>query len=165
MQADVVKSERGVEIAENTAKASIEKSKGEKESAILTASGNAEAVKLNAGAKAEATKLNAAADSEQIEKVGMAQAKVILEQGKSKAAAYKLEVEAMGQENFGKIKVIEQIAAHNIKLIPDNIIMGGGAEGGSLLNSFLGIAALEKVTGQKFTELKNTVKEKDTPSN
>lgn len=164
MQKEVVSSERGVEIAENNAKAAVKKSEGEKFSAILMATGKAEAVKLEAGAKAEATKVNAAADAQAkevigeadgkaIEATGLAEAKVILEKGKSTAEGYKLQVEAMGQKNFGMVKVIENIAANDVKLIPDNLVISGGSGGTNLLDSFLGLGILKHVTGKDFTDL------------
>lgn len=140
MQAKVVESERNVDIEKNIANGKIEGAKGSKESAILTAQG-----------KAEATKVNADADSEAITKVGNAEAGVILAKGTAKATAYDLEVKAMGEGNFGRIKVIEQIAQHGIKLIPENIIVGGG-EGGNLVENFLGISMIEKLTGKSFSK-------------
>ena len=130
----------------------IKEAEGSKQAAILTAEGGAAAVKLQAGGKAEATKVNAAADSEAIQKVGAAEAEIILAKGTSTAEAYKLEVAAMGREVFGQIRVIDKIAASNLKFIPDNLVMGGGAgEGSNLVNGLFGIALLEKLSGRSFT--------------
>ena len=119
--------------------------------AILTAEGQATAVKLEAGGKAEATKVNASADSEAISKVGSAEAAIILAKGTSTAEAYKLEVDAMGREVFGQIRVIDKIASNNLKLIPENLVIGGGGgEGGGMVNGLFGIALLEKLTGRSF---------------
>lgn len=166
MQPKVVESERNVEIAKNTAESAVKKAGGEKESAILMATGKAEAVKLEAAANAEATKVNADADAQKILKVGGAEADVILKKGTSTAEAYKLEVAAMGQDNFGKIKVIEQIALHGVKLIPENIIVGGGEGSGGLMENFLALSMMEKLTGRSFktvsvTEEKTEEKKKE----
>jgi len=152
MQPKVVESERNVEIQKNLAEGRIKEAEGSKQAAILTAEGGAAAVKLEAGGKAEATKVNAAADSEAIMKVGSAEAEIILAKGTSTAEAYKLEVAAMGREVFGQIRVIDKIAASNLKFIPDNLVMGGGgAEGGNLVNGLFGIALLEKLSGRSFS--------------
>lgn len=149
MQTKVVESERNVEIQKNIAEGKVKEAEGSKKAAVLNAEGKAEAMKLEAGGRAEATKVNAEADSIAVTKVGNAEAEIILAKGKSTAEAYKLEVAAMGEGNFGKIKVIEQIAQHGIKLIPENIIVGGG-EGGNLVENFLGISMIEKLTGRHF---------------
>lgn len=152
MQPKVVESERNVEIQKNLAEGRIKEAEGSKQAAILTAEGQAAAVKLEAGGKAEATKVNAAADSEAILKVGSAEAEIILAKGTSTAEAYKLEVAAMGRDVFGQIRVIDKIAAANLKFIPDNLVVGGGGgEGGnSLVNGLFGIALLEKLSGRSF---------------
>ncbi|MEI8223500.1 MAG: SPFH domain-containing protein [bacterium] len=162
-QADVVKSERDVEIQKNIAAGKVEAATGAKEAAVLDATGKAEArklsataeaeaVKVTANANAEATKVNAIADAEAKEKVGLAEAKVILEKGKSTAEAYKLEVGAMGQENFGRINALKEIKDLKLKLVPDVLIVGGG-EGGGSIDNFMKLNLLEKVTGKDFLEL------------
>jgi uncharacterized membrane protein YqiK len=152
MQPKVVESERNVEIQKNLAEGRIKEAEGSKQAAILTAEGQAAAVKLQASGKAEATRVNAAADSEAIQKVGSAEAEIILAKGTSTAEAYKLEVAAMGREVFGQIRVIDRIAASNLKFIPENLVIGGGAggEGNGMMNGLFGIALLEKLSGRAF---------------
>jgi uncharacterized membrane protein YqiK len=140
MQKQVVESERGVEISKNLADASIRKAEGE-----------SEAVKLQAAANAEAIKYKAGADAEAIEKTGNAEAGIILEKGKSTAESYKLQVDAMGTDNFGQLKIIEQIAQNNMKLIPETLIAGGGGSGSGNLENMMGVLLLEKLTGKKYT--------------
>lgn len=166
MQADVVKSERQVEIEKNIADGKVRSATGAKEAAILDATGKAEArklqaiaeaeaVKVTAGANAEATKLNAEADAEAKKKVGLAEAEVILEKGKSVATAYELEVKAMGPENFGRINSLKEIKELKLKLVPDVLIMGGSGEGGGVDN-FIKLSLIEKVTGKNFLDLANS---------
>jgi uncharacterized membrane protein YqiK len=172
MQADVVRSERQVEIEKNIAEGKVKTASGAKEAAILDATGKAEAKKLQANAdaeavkvtaiaNAEATKVNAEADAEAKEKVGFADAKVILEKGKSTAEAYKLEVQAMGEGNFGRINSLKEIKELKLKLVPDVLIMGGGESGGNSIDNFMKLSLLEKVTGEDFLDLvSKTQKEK-----
>ena len=172
MQPKVVESERNVEIQKNVAEGKVREAEGSKSAAILHASGNAEANKLQASGNAEANKLQAAGESEAIKlksiaqaeatrvtaiataeatsKIGNAEAEVILAKGKSNAEAYKLEVDAMGKDVFGQIRVIEKIAASNLKFIPENLIIGGSGSSDNM-SSFFGISLLEKLTGKPFT--------------
>lgn len=146
MQKEVVTSERGVEIAKNIAQSEVEKSTGEKQSMILTATGKAESLKLEANAQAEATKVTAVADAEKIEKIGLAEAKIILEKGKSTAESYKLEVNAMGQEGFVRVRVMDQLTKLQLKLVPETLIMGGNGSDGGAMGQLISMALLEKVT-------------------
>ena len=150
----VVESECNVEIQKNVAESKVKEAEGSKAAAILQATGEAEAIKLRANAQAEATKVTAIAESEATSKIGNAEAEVILSKGKSTAEAYRLEVQAMGQDVFGQIRVVEKIATGTLKLIPDNLIIGGGGGGagaGGLMNGFFGISLIEKLTGRSFT--------------
>jgi uncharacterized membrane protein YqiK len=152
MQTEVVKSERNVEIARNVADGKVNEATGARQAAILHAEGAAEAVKITAAANAEATKVNAEANAEAITKVGNAEAEVILAKGTSTAKAYELEVKAMGEKNFGQIRVVNAIAEKGVKLIPDNLVIGGGGGNGSgdLIGSFLGLRLLEQLSGKPF---------------
>ncbi len=150
MQKDVVKSERGVEISKNLANSEIEKSKGLAEGTKIKAQADATNTEVVAKANATAVKLAASAEAERTSAVGNAEADVILKKGQSTAEAYKLSVEAMGQD-YAKLKMIESIVDGNIKLIPDNIIMGGG-EGSGMVENFLGISMIEKLTGKSFNK-------------
>ncbi|MFA6956257.1 MAG: SPFH domain-containing protein [Thermoanaerobaculia bacterium] len=151
MQVKVVESERNVEIQKNIAEGTVKAAEGSKQAAILHASGAAEAVEITARANAAATKVNAEANAEATTKVGTAEAGVILAKGKSTAEAYKLEVAAMSKEIFGQIRVVEKIAANHLKLIPENLVIGGGSDKGGVMDGFFGVALLEKLTGKPFS--------------
>ncbi|KAA5536368.1 flotillin family protein [Taibaiella lutea] len=158
MQKEIVQAQQSVEIAQRTADAAVKKAEGEATSLKLKvdaeaqatkmrANAEAEATKAFAAAKAEATKLNASADAEQISKTGLAEAEKIMAIGKSTAEAYELQVKAMGDDNFTKFKVTEEIGKNGIKIIPDLLISGnGGTDGG--LNGLLGMQ-LMKMLGDK----------------
>ncbi len=62
--------------------------------------------------------------------------------GKSTAEAYQLQVSAMGEDNFAKYKITEEIGKGNIKVIPDVLISGtNGSEGG--ISGLLGMKLME----------------------
>jgi len=136
MQKEVVKSEQSVNIAERNAAAEVK-----------AAEGRAKAVELDAEAKAKATKLSANAEAERITVTGNAEASKKLAIGKSEAEAYRLAVEAMGEDNFTKFKVTESIGANKIKVIPD-VLIGGGANGGGSLDGLMGLQLMQMMKGQ-----------------
>ncbi len=155
MQREIVKAQQSVEIAERTANASVKKSEGEARSMKLQVGAEAEATKLRAEAEAEATrrraaaeaestKLNADAEAERIAKTGNAEAEKILAIGRSTAEAYELQVKAMGEENFTRFKITEEIAKGHIRIIPDVVINGnGGNSTDGSLSGLLGMKLLE----------------------
>ena len=134
MQREVVKAEQGVMIAERTADAVVKKQKGD-----------SQAVKIAAEADAEATALRAKAESTRIALTGQAESEKILAIGKSNAEAYRLAVEAMGQDNFTTYKMTEEIGKSGIKLMPDLLINGGGSGNGSSIEGLLGLEILSKM--------------------
>jgi uncharacterized membrane protein YqiK len=133
MQKEIVKATQSVEIAERTANAAVKK-----------AEGDATSVKLAVGAEAEAIKLRATAQAEQIKLTGNAEANKILEIGKSTANAYELQVKAMGGDNFTRFKITEELSKGKIKLIPDVLIGGNGANGGAL-EGLLGLQLMKMI--------------------
>ena len=65
-----------------------------------------------------------------------------------------MQVNAMGNEIFGQIQVVEKIATNKLKLIPDVYIGGstgtGSTTGGSESNqSLMSIALLQYLTGRQ----------------
>lgn len=149
MQEALVESEREIEIGDNKAKAAIKTAQGDKEAKVLIAQGQAESVKVVADAQAH-----------KVQKEGLADAEVVLAKGKAQAEAYKLSQEALG-DDYARLQIIEAIAKGNLKIIPENILIGGGSEGG-LINQFLGIEMIEKLTGKPFNK-KEENKFKTTP--
>jgi uncharacterized membrane protein YqiK len=163
MQREIVKAQQSVEIAQRTADAAVKKSEGEAaslklqvnaESEVLKtkASAEAESTKMRAAAQAEATKLNAGAEAERIAKTGNAEAEKILAIGKSTAEAYQLQVSAMGGDNFTRYKIMEEIAQHKMKVIPDIVIGGNGSGAESPITGLLGLQLLDQLKEKKQKE-------------
>jgi len=161
MQKEVVKSERGVEISKNLADSKIKEATGAADSSKIKIKADAENTETLANAEAKAIKVRADANADQITKVGDAEAGVILKKGTSTAETNKLNIAAMGPD-YAKLRMIEELAKGNLKLIPENIIVGGGEGGGSLVQSFLGIKMIEELTGKPFTELKQLAEKHST---
>ncbi len=108
MQADVVKSEQHVRIAERQALSVAETAKGE-----------AAALKLRADAEAGATRARAAAEAEATRAVGSA-----------KAAAYREGVEALGGGAYSAMQLAAVLGENKVKLVPDIAVSGNGGAGG-----------------------------------
>ena len=143
MQAEVVRADQGVQIAERHADASVKKAKGDAESIKISASANAEAIKLKAEADAKKTSL-----------IGQAEADATLAKGKADAESYRLAVEAMGQENFTTFKVTEEIGKNGVKIMPDMLIGGQGGSGGAI-DGLLGLQILDMMGKKVNAEVKD----------
>ena len=160
MQKEIVKAQQNVEIAQRTADSVVKKAEGDANSLVLQvnaeatatkmrANAEAEATKARAGAQAEATKLNASADAERISKTGLAEAEKIMAIGKSTAEAYELQVKAMGDDNFTRYKITEEIGKGQIKVIPDILIgAANGTDGG--INGLMGMKLMEMMDKKKI---------------
>ena len=148
MQGQMVSAQQSVEISQRQAEADVKRSEGA-----------AKALELKAGAEAKAKKLMAEAEAEQIKLTGNAEAQKIEAIGKSTANAYKLQVEAMGEDNFSKFKITEEIGKNGIKIIPEILITGGDNGSNGPISGLLGMELLKQI------QEKNTSKTKKTTGN
>ena len=152
MQEALVESERGIDIADNNAKAAIKKADGEKQASILAAEGHAKTVEIEADAYAHKVKTEGEAEADIIERKGKAEGASIQAKGEAQAAAYKLSQEALG-DDYAHLQMIEAIAKNGMKVVPDFYIGGGSENGGGMLQSFFGLKLMETFTGKPFTEV------------
>lgn len=126
MQAEVVKAERGVEIADKVADAKVKTATGDANSKTINAEADAKVTKLNANADAEATKVKGNATAEITKSIGEAEASVLT-----------LKTKAVGEVVYGQMAIAESLAKNKIKLVPEILITGQNGEGGGLLNALL----------------------------
>lgn len=176
MQKEIVKADQGVLISERIADAAVKKATGEAQGVKIAANAEADRLKVIAAADAEKTKLSANAEAEKVkalanaeaEKIqvtGNAEAQSILAIGKSNAESYRLAVEAMGGDNFSRLKVTEAIGEKKIKVIPDVLITGGGSDGANgPISGLLGLKLLEEVSKKIVTDSTEQKKQDDTNS-
>ena len=118
-QANVVTSQRKVEIAEFDAQSMVKK-----------AGGDAQSRTINATADAQAKTINAAADAEVLKTVGAAEGLKITAVGEAEARVIQLKTDAVGQGNYAVIEVGKALAGSGFKLVPD-VIAGGSGQGGN----------------------------------
>lgn len=164
IQKEIVKADQGVLIANRVADAAVKKAEGEASSVKIQANAEAERVKVTSVAEAERTKLIANAEAEKVkalanaeaEKIavtGNAEAEKILAIGKSSAESYKLAVEAMGGDNFTRLKVTEAIGKDKIKIIPDVLIAGNGSDSpNGPISGLLGLKLMEDLAQKHLRE-------------
>jgi uncharacterized membrane protein YqiK len=121
----------------------------------MRALADAEATKARSAAQAEATRLNAPADAEKISRTGLAETEKSMAIGKSTAEACKLQVKAMGGDNFTRFKITEEIGKGHIKIIPGLVLNGNaGATDGSL-SGLMGLQLLDMLKGNNNRPLQN----------
>lgn len=143
MQGQMVQAQQSVEISQRQAEASVKKSEGDARAVEINAEAQAKAKVLSAEAEAKQKKMLAEAEAFQKEQVGKAEATAIESIGKATAEAYKLQVDAMGSDNFSKFKITEEIGKNRIKIIPEILISGNGDN--SPISGLLGMELLKMV--------------------
>lgn len=123
MQKSLVNADLGVEISKKNANSAIESARG----------------------SGESKKIQADADAYQKEVNGKAEASATLAVGTATAEAYKLAVDAMGNNNFAQFKIIEEVGKNKVNIMPQILIMGGGKDGGDNgpINALLGLEVLK----------------------
>ncbi len=119
MQSEVVRSEQMVAISEKNALAVAETARGEASRVRFAAEAEAHAMRQRAEAQATATRLNGDAEAEATKAIGNA-----------KAEAYREGVAAMGGDGFISVQLATILGQHQVKLVPDIAVQGGGEGGG-----------------------------------
>jgi uncharacterized membrane protein YqiK len=140
IQKQIVQADQGVQIAERNADAAVKKAEGE-----------ATTVKLKASADAERVKLTADAEARRIALTGNAEAEKILAIGKANAESYQLQVDAMGGDNFTRVKIAEIIGRDHGKVMPDILITAGGDDTNGALSGLLGMKLMDELGGKVMT--------------
>ena len=97
--------------------------------------------------QADAQIEHAKGESEQLRLKGVGEANAIQAIGEAKATAYKAGVEAMGQDNYTNVQLMNVIAEHNIRITPDVTVSGSDSGGGNI-----GTALLAKLITDKKAE-------------
>ena len=133
MQGKMVLAQQQVEISQREAEAAVKQSEGEAKSIEIKATASENAKVVTAKAEAESITLTKQAEAVGIEAIG-----------KANAESYKLAVESMGDDNFTKMKITEQIAAGKVRIIPEIQINGSGTNGSNgAIDGLLGLKLLE----------------------
>jgi regulator of protease activity HflC (stomatin/prohibitin superfamily) len=115
-QKDVIDAKLSIDINNDRAEAMVKEADGKRRSVILEAQGTKEATILVADGNSYKSKI----------------------EGDGVAAAYNAQKEAIGQQNVVIIKLIQEIAAGKIQIVPQVLVGGGeGSASGNLFNAWL----------------------------
>ncbi len=126
-QKDVIDAKLSIDINNDMAEARVKEADGNRRSVILQAQGTKESTILMAQGTKESTILVADGNSYK--------SKI---EGDGVAAAYNAQKEAIGQQNVAVIKLIQEIAAGKIQIVPQVLVGGGeGSASGNLFNAWL----------------------------
>ncbi len=115
-QKDVIDAKLSIDINNDRAEARVKEADGNRRSVILQAQGTKESTILVADGNSYKSKI----------------------EGDGVAAAYIAQKEAIGQQNVAIIKLIQEIAAGKIQIVPQVLVGGGdGSASGNLFNAWL----------------------------
>ncbi|OGO35898.1 MAG: hypothetical protein A2147_07215 [Chloroflexi bacterium RBG_16_57_8] len=115
-QKDVIDAKLSIEINNDRAEAKVREADGERRSVILRAQGTKESTILVADGNSYKSRI----------------------EGEGIAAAYNAQKEAIGQQNVAIIKLVQEIAAGKIQIVPQTLVGGGeGGMSGNLFNAWL----------------------------
>lgn len=149
IQGKMVAAQQQVEISQREAEASVKQSEGD-----------AKSIEIKASANANAKIMMAEADAKQITLTKQAEAVGIEAVGKATAESYKLAVQSMGEDNFTKLKVVEEISSGKVRIIPEIQINGGTNNSNSALDGLLGLKLLELNESRASNQVDHETKEK-----
>jgi uncharacterized membrane protein YqiK len=105
----LMKAQVGIEIADHEAKQAQKRAEGE----------------------AARIRTTATAEAERIQRMGDAEAGVIASKGEAQAKAYHDQVTALTAQGVTAVEVMKSITAAGLKITPDIMVTGGGAQGES----------------------------------
>jgi len=128
MQGAIVTADQSVNIAAKKADAAVKEADGKAKSVVLAS--QAEANRIEVTGKAEAARIEAI--------------------GEATAVAYQKQVAAMGQDNFSRLKITEEIGKNNIQIIP-KILIGGGTGTDGSMNGLMGLKLMEMMGNETPT--------------
>jgi regulator of protease activity HflC (stomatin/prohibitin superfamily) len=132
-QKDVIDAKLSIDINNDRAEAMVKEADGKRRSVILEAQGTKEATILVAGANSYKSKI----------------------EGDGVAAAYNAQKEAIGQQNVAIIKLIQEIAAGKIQIVPQVLVGGGeGSASGNLFNAWLSQMIAQNIPKNEGKQIK-----------
>jgi regulator of protease activity HflC (stomatin/prohibitin superfamily) len=144
-QKDVIDAKLSIDINNDRAEAKVKEADGNRRSVILQAQGTRESTILVAQGTKESTILVADGNSYK--------SKI---EGDGVAAAYNAQKEAIGQQNVAIIKLIQEIAAGKIQIVPQILVEGGeGPATGNLFNAWLSQMISQNIPKEQGKETKS----------
>lgn len=132
-QKDVIDAKLSIDINNDRAEAKVKEADGNRRSMILQAQGTKESTILVADGNSYKSKI----------------------EGDGVAAAYNAQKEAIGQQNVAIIKLIQEIAAGKIQIVPQVLVGGGDSSAsGNLFNAWMSQMISQNVPKNEGKEIK-----------
>jgi regulator of protease activity HflC (stomatin/prohibitin superfamily) len=134
-QKDVIDAKLSIDINNDRAEAKVKEADGNRRSMILQAQGTKESTILVADGNSYKSKI----------------------EGDGVAAAYNAQKEAIGQQNVAIIKLIQEIAAGKIQIVPQVLVGGGDASAsGNLFSAWLSQMVFQNAKKNEEKEIKTS---------
>ncbi len=130
--------EERIAVAEKTARAEKQKDVIDAKLSIEIEADKADAARRKAEGVRDSTKYEA--DGKAYENI---------QTGKGLAEAYKAQAEVVGPNNLATLKIMEQVAAGKIKIVPDFLIQGSGDQSGNLFQAWMANMVKDQVDKTK----------------
>ena len=96
--------------------------------------------------KANASIKQATGDAESTRLRALGEAEAIRATGQAKAAAYRAGVEAVGQQSYTVMQVMQTIGERNVRIVPDVAVSGAGATPG-MVDGLMGLMLRHQTDG------------------
>jgi hypothetical protein len=126
--------EERIAVEEKTARAQKQKDVIDAKLSIDIEADRAEAARKKAEGVRDSTKYEADGKAYENEQTGEGLAK-----------AYRAQAEVVGADNLAKLKIMEQVAGGNVKIVPDFLIQGSGDQSGNLFQAWMATNVKDKV--------------------
>lgn len=130
--------EENIALQEKTARAAKQKDVIDAKLAINIKEDLAEAARKEAEGVRDSTKYKAEGEA-------YAQREI----GKGTADAYDAQADAIGRNNLALIKLLQEIAAGKVKIVPDFLIQGGESQSGNLFSAWMATMMKDQVEKKK----------------
>jgi uncharacterized membrane protein YqiK len=103
--------------------------------------------------QADARANRASGEASEIEQLATAKASEIRQIGEATAYAYEEGVEALGNQAYAALQMMDRVRDGNIKIVPNVSITGNGGGGNSgVMDSLMGLLVEQKIEGQENAE-------------
>jgi uncharacterized membrane protein YqiK len=103
--------------------------------------------------QADARANRASGEASEIEQLATAKASEIRQIGKATAYAYEEGVDALGNQAYAALQMMDRVRDGNIKIVPNVSITGnGGGSNSGVMDSLMGLLVEQKIEGQENAE-------------
>jgi uncharacterized membrane protein YqiK len=103
--------------------------------------------------EADARSNRAAGEASEIQQIAMAKASEIRQIGEATAHAYEEGVDALGNQAYAALQMMDRVRDGNIKIVPNVSITGnGGGSNSGVMDSLMGLLVEQKIEGQENAE-------------